>query len=85
MDDQLLFEQQVFGNNGASATGALSVSPAWSVGQKIGKRRIACVPRVILLSKNRNHQLSDIIDEIAIRQGQAADLISCRMYIGKQI
>jgi len=23
-----------------------------------------------LLSKNRNHQLSDIIDEIAIRQGQ---------------
>ena len=51
---------------------ALSVSPAWSVGQKIGKRRIACVPRVILLCKTRNHQLSDIIDEIAIRQGQVS-------------
>jgi hypothetical protein len=30
----------------------------------------ACVPRVILLFKNLNHQLSDIINDTTIRHGQ---------------
>jgi hypothetical protein len=39
-------------------------------GEKVGKRLLSCLPRVIFVDEGSKGQLSDIIKELTIRQGQ---------------